>query len=291
MTFRSSERCEDALDLAEGGYSVFPCHPRGKAPLTANGFKAATCDERRILLWWDRWPDANIGVACEASGVTVVDVDTKAGADPIAVFAELAKLGDPAALVVSWTGRAPEPTAECPDSLADTLGAHIWFGGVTRTGHTRWPGVELRSRGAYVIAPHSTHPSGVQYQWRTGSPFPVGQLPALPDAFQDGGEVRGNGQDWRTPPAPDEPLPVSERHDGLLCLAGSLLARHVYEPDLLTGALLEANRVRCRPPKGEREVRALARWAVTSEAATAGRFEQELARRLFRAWRAEDGTP
>ena len=101
------------------------------------------------------------------------------------------------------------------------------------------------------------HPSGVTYSWgwrdggRRTSAIPAGMLDTLP-------------------PAPDEPLPVSERHDGLLHPAGSLLARRVYEPDLLAGALLEANRVRCRPPKGEREVRALALWATTSEVAIAG---------------------
>jgi hypothetical protein len=65
-------------------------------------------------------------------------------------------------------------------------------------------------------------------------------------------------------------LTVSHRHDGLLLVAGSVLARRVYEPDLITGALLEANRQRCRPPKPELEVRKIAAWAASSEGGAAG---------------------
>jgi putative DNA primase/helicase len=38
-----------AVELAARGYFVFPCASRGKAPLTENGFKNATRDERQIL--------------------------------------------------------------------------------------------------------------------------------------------------------------------------------------------------------------------------------------------------
>jgi hypothetical protein len=105
------------------------------------------------------------------------------------------------------------------------------------------------------------------------------------------GAANGEAKGWGVAPAMDAALTVSRRHDGLVLLAGTLIARRVFEPDLIAGALLEANRVRCQPPKGEEEVRAIAQWAAGSEAATAGRVEQELARRLFKAWRAEEGTP
>jgi hypothetical protein len=288
---RSSRLCEDALTLAERGYSVFPCKERGKAPLTANGFKAATRDERTILGWWDRWPAANVAVACEASGVTVVDIDTKAGADPGVIISELVTLSGPGGdAVISTTGEAPEPCDEYPDALSGELGAHVWYSGLTRTGVTYWRGVELRSRGAYVIAPGSAHSSGVAYSWGSRSgPMRAGDLPELPEDLQAGGAANGEAKDWGAPPPADTVLTVSNRHDGLAFLAGTLIARRVFEPDLITGALLEANRVRCQPPKGEGEVRAIAKWAAESEAATAGRVEQELARRLFEAWRAEDG--
>jgi hypothetical protein len=141
-----------------------------------------------------------------------------------------------------------------------------------------------------VIAPGSAHPSGVRYEWDGGggrTPVNVRALPELPGSLQAAAH-NGNGHNWGTPPEPDTELPVSERHDGLTLIAGSLIARRVYEPDLLAGALLEANRVRCKPPKPEAEVRAIAKWAASSDTAAEGRVEHELARRLFAAWRAMD---
>ena len=48
-----------ALDYAHKGIPVFPCDPRTKRPLTPNGFKDATVDEKQIRLWWGKqYPSA-----------------------------------------------------------------------------------------------------------------------------------------------------------------------------------------------------------------------------------------
>src|SRR3954452_16997268 len=107
MTRAGSRFERAAVELANRGYYVFPLRPRGKEPLpSSRGFKDATRDERRILQWWDRHPDANIGVACGASGIAVVDIDAKHGADPNEVLADLELDGAP----VVRTGEAPEPS-------------------------------------------------------------------------------------------------------------------------------------------------------------------------------------
>jgi putative DNA primase/helicase len=151
---------EAAVSLARRGYFVFPCRPHGKTPLTKNGFRDATRDERQIRTWWDRWPDANIGIACGASGIVVVDIDSKAGADPREVIPALGLDGYP----VVWTGEAPAPSPECPNSLEGVRGAHVYFRGNLPTGKTTISGVEIRGEGAYVLAPPSVHPSGVPYE-------------------------------------------------------------------------------------------------------------------------------
>jgi Bifunctional DNA primase/polymerase, N-terminal len=66
---------DTALDLARRGLHVFPLKPRDKWPIVAGGFKAATLDQDQIRLWWTKTPNANIGIACEASGLAVVDND------------------------------------------------------------------------------------------------------------------------------------------------------------------------------------------------------------------------
>ena len=65
-----------ALDYAKKGYSVFPLQPKGKKPLTRNGFKDASTDPEQIRRWWEQWPNANIGLPTGSkNGLFVVDVD------------------------------------------------------------------------------------------------------------------------------------------------------------------------------------------------------------------------
>lgn len=157
----SDRRFESAaVALAEAGYFVFPCKPRGKEPLTKSGWKDATRDERLILQWWDRWPTANIGVACGPSGIAVLDIDAKAGADPREVIADLGLSDFPTV----WTGEAPARSPEFPDSLEGVRGAHVYFRSNLPTSKTALPGVEIRGDGGYVLAPPSVHPSGVPYE-------------------------------------------------------------------------------------------------------------------------------
>ncbi|AGI71728.1 hypothetical protein OA238_c16010 [Octadecabacter arcticus 238] len=47
-----------------------------KKPITANGHKDATNDLDQVKKWWTETPTANIGLACAASGIVVVDPDT-----------------------------------------------------------------------------------------------------------------------------------------------------------------------------------------------------------------------
>ncbi|MDA8348208.1 MAG: bifunctional DNA primase/polymerase, partial [Pseudomonadota bacterium] len=65
-----------ALQLAEEyGLPVFPCRP-DKRPYTEHGFKDATTNLDMIEEWWNRWPEALIGVPTgKASGLVVLDVD------------------------------------------------------------------------------------------------------------------------------------------------------------------------------------------------------------------------
>ena len=51
-----------AIRYANLGIPVFPCVPGGKQPLTPNGFHDATSSARIVHDWWQRTPDANIGL-------------------------------------------------------------------------------------------------------------------------------------------------------------------------------------------------------------------------------------
>src|SRR5690606_8042686 len=66
-----------ALWYAKYNWHVFPVVPKSKEPLTPNGYKDGTTDPDQIRAWWAKWPDANIGLACDKSGVIAIDGDPK----------------------------------------------------------------------------------------------------------------------------------------------------------------------------------------------------------------------
>lgn len=146
----------DALAYASRGIHVFPLIPEGKAPLSKNGQHDATTDQRRIRAWWGRQPAANIGIACQPSGLYVVDIDAGAGKVGAESWAALeAEHGATPTLTVTTQSGGRHlyyrPTAAQIDrgpagrlsSTAGRLGQHI---------DTRWNG--------YVVAPPSRGAAG-----------------------------------------------------------------------------------------------------------------------------------
>lgn len=138
-------------------WPVFPCVPRGKEPLTANGFLDATLDVEQVRSWWKRWPNANIGIATdERSGLLAIDVDPRHGGDE-----ELAALEDE-------FGKLPA-TIEALTGGRDG-GRHILF---RRPKNARFRsqlcrGVDVKSDG-YIIGAPSVHPDGGTYCWEAMS--------------------------------------------------------------------------------------------------------------------------
>jgi len=164
-----------AVGLATAGYHVHPLRPRAKIPATTAGFKNATRDERRIREWWQRSPSANIGIACGASRAVVLDIDTKAGADPREILADVDRGGAP----IIGTGIAPERSERYPHSLTGRRGVQVYFrGDLASSSRLTIPGVEIKGAGGYIVAPPSIHPSGVEY---VGELPPCAELPPVPD--------------------------------------------------------------------------------------------------------------
>jgi hypothetical protein len=134
-----------AIRYANLGIPVFPCVPGGKQPLTPNGFHDATPSARVVHSWWERTPDANIGLPTGArTGVLVVDVDIHPGGSGFEAFerARLESLGDR----WGWLVRTPSgglhayyPTGRREQRSWQVPSAHVDF----------------RGDGGYVIAPPS----------------------------------------------------------------------------------------------------------------------------------------
>lgn len=135
-----------ATRFAAAGVPVFPCVPRGKRPLTAHGFHDATVNMQRVVSWWRRWPDANIGLPTgAAAGVEVVDVDRKAGESGFSSFEQARRVG----LVSGWLALVRTPSG----------GMHVYSPADPSRPQPSWQAasarVDFRGEGGYVILPPS----------------------------------------------------------------------------------------------------------------------------------------
>jgi hypothetical protein len=173
---------EQALEYAERGAPVFPCRetePGRKRPYTPRGFHDATRDPAIIRAWWQRWPEALIGMPTGApSGVVVLDTDVKR---PEAYgFDTLQDLG----IVLPAT----------PMVHTASGGLHVYFRNPERelkcSAGLLGPGLDVRAAGGYVIIPSP----GSGYSWD-----PIHQLD--PDRL-------ALAPDWLWPPKPSRPIPT-----------------------------------------------------------------------------------
>jgi hypothetical protein len=141
-----------ALWYAEQGISIFPLTPNTKTPLTSNGFHAATTDPDQILSWWTTTPNANIGIATgPINGFDVIDIDGAKG--------YYSWLIDPTFDIDGIIGKVVTPRGL--HFYIPTLGEDEEPRGI---GTEIWPGVDLRGKGGYVVAPPS-HIAHNYYAW------------------------------------------------------------------------------------------------------------------------------
>ncbi len=139
-----------ALKYAAFGWCVHPLVPRQKVPITKHGVKDATTDEKQIRAWWEKWPDANIAVACgEKSGIYVIDVDRSDKADGIESLKEFPSL--PKTIKQLTPGGGFHAFYQTNDPPANR--------NVFR------PGIDIRGNGYYVVVCPSIHPNGNLYAW------------------------------------------------------------------------------------------------------------------------------
>jgi hypothetical protein len=138
-------------------------HPLGS--LVPHGVKDATTNRARVLAWWTRHPQANIGLAT-GHAFDVLDVDGPAGERAIRQLAAAHGLASSGPLV--RTGGGGWHFYLAPTGLGNVHPRDL--------DHVDW-----RGRGGYVVAPPSRHASGHPYQWLAGRDLhtPPGQVPPV----------------------------------------------------------------------------------------------------------------
>lgn len=247
----------DALHLANLGYRVFPLVEKTKRPATENGFHDATTDEETICDWWDAWPNANIGVACE--GLIVIDVDPHDDGSPNEWADDMDRLAELMLSAASMTPRG---------------GSHFWFRqpvgfDVKCSAGKIAPNVDVRTGGGYVVAPPSfvdDDKSHGRYAWMPG--FALNCHPKdLAEPPQWLLDLLSESSNRKSPILKSEPgdglvkFTAGNRNVGLTSLAG-VMRRHGFGEREIKAALHAANIERCEPPMDVPEVDKIA-WSVS----------------------------
>jgi hypothetical protein len=186
-----------------------PCDRPAKHPLLRHGVKEATTNPGQLRRWWQRWPQANLGLA---TGVVfdALDIDGPAGLAALQQLQEAAGLRLPGPLVATGGG-----------------GWHAWFR-PTGLGNRPPRGlahVDWRGRGGCVLAPPSRHLSGGTYRWlRRLDQAPLPEIPAALRALLDPDPPTTTRPPSTTgPAAPGHPY-------GRTVLAAELAALHRATP-------------------------------------------------------------
>jgi len=235
----------EALQYAGYEWSVIPMRPRDKRPTVKwQGYQQQHADVDQITAWFQRWPDANVGIVTGAiSGLVVLDIDPRNGGDESLARWETEHGPLPHSLEVRTGGG----------------GRHIYFrhpGGVIHNRAGLAPGIDLRGDGGCVVAPPSIHESGNGYSWVTGHDPAHASLAELPGWLfaQLLDNARSPGHSiayWEQ--LVREGVGAGERNNTIASLTGHLLW-HGVDADVAMELLLCWNRIRCSPPLDDEEV-------------------------------------
>ncbi len=164
----------------ERGWSIFPLRQNGKEPITPNGFKDASKNPEIIQEWVQKFPNANIGIATEASNLIVVDCDSSKGEAPPSPWNQPGITDGVDVFLTAVEDSGNRFDFNTLSVATPNNGWHYYFqaqGLPIRSGanvNGLWR-VDIRSKGAYIVAPGSRLASGTYEVIPTGalSPMPV----------------------------------------------------------------------------------------------------------------------
>ncbi len=274
----NTARRDAALAYAAKGMAVLPvwgvregkclcgredCDSPGKHPMLINGVKSASKDPQLIKHWYEKWPEANIGIATgRISDMWVLDIDGMEGFESYDRCTQL--LGDPGESWIAETGGG---------------GAHRYYrypkdGTKVKNRVGCEKHIDVRGDGGYAVAPPSVHVSGKEYTWAVDPEMnDTGEIdPSWAQFLMDAGifvkEEGGNGS-MRLPETGETPeeIPEGSRNGTLFGIASSLRGKGLYGGEIYA-CLREVNRVRCKPPLSDEELRGIADSAARYERGT-----------------------
>ena len=241
-------KLEAAIAYADKDYAVFPLHhmisndcscgkrqcAKGKHPRITKWQERATTDKTTIKEWWNKWPDANIGIATgQKSNLVIIDIDPRNGGDKSLQY-----------LIDSYDAFNTSLKTQIVSTGGN--GTHFYYSidmpFKSTKKHGLGPGVDIQADGAYIVAPPSNHLSGGTYSFTndiTPIPIPqilidlIGQQQTIETVIAD--VLEGSRNKW-----------LSEQ-------AGQFL-RDGKPPKTIKTYLQEQNAIHCKPPLDFAEV-------------------------------------
>lgn len=154
-----------ASAFIQRGWFIIPLRVNGKEPITANGFKDASNDPMVIQNWILKYPNANIGIATEASNLIVVDCDSSKGQTPPVPWDQPGIVDGVDVFVTAVAESGNQFNFNTFTVRTPNNGWHYYFqdqGQPIRSGanvNGLWR-VDVRSKGGYIVAPGSRLDSG-----------------------------------------------------------------------------------------------------------------------------------
>jgi len=233
-----------ALEYAQAGYSVFPCLPRGKKPILSNGFHGATKDTALIRAWWDKYPNANIGMPTgEINGLVVIDVD-QGGQDTLNGKGLTIPEG-----IEQTTPHGSHHLFKHPGHhVRSATGNNIGEAGAT------FDHVDSRADGGYIIVAPSINNEGDSYTWEIPlleeelTPAPEWWIEALQKEHKKPTLASGHSK---------SEVAEGGRNDFLAREAGRF-RKEGHGVDAVSHMIWGINIEQCNPPLSEQEVKDIA---------------------------------
>jgi bifunctional DNA primase/polymerase-like protein len=167
------------------------CDRPAKHPLVRHGVNDATTNPAQLQVWWQRWPQANLGLA---TGIVfdALDLDGPAGLAALRQLAQTAELRLLGPVVRTGGG-----------------GWHYWFAptGLGNRPPRGLADIDWRGKNGAVLAPPSRHISGNTYCWvRDLDQASLPEVPAALHALLDPDRPTATRPtDPDRPPAPGHP--------------------------------------------------------------------------------------
>lgn len=239
---------EDAIDR---GFAILTCVPKKKDPYSKyspHAINSASRIKEVALKAWDDGEEANYGVGCGPSNLTVLDADH--GLNTLEEFEAWKKEHNLPETLTVKSGREGE------------LGIHMYYLGAVNTCGLKLGKVvgELRGFGGYVVGPGSVHPSGNKYTIISDvSPVP------LPDHLIKIAQDKHKGLlDFK--PGKGELIPEGNRWQHLQSKAGTFKNIGLSE-DGIYNALKDFCSQNCENGEAypDEKIRNLAQWAASDK--------------------------